>query len=57
MKVTLLHYSCPPTIGGVEQTIFHHARLLADLQFKVSIVVGSGGSFDERVPVSLIPEA
>ena len=57
MRVALLHYSGPPTIGGVEQTIFHHARLLADLQFKVSIVVGSGGSFDERVPVSLIPEA
>jgi glycosyltransferase involved in cell wall biosynthesis len=57
MRVTLLHYSGPPTIGGVEQTIFHHARVLSDLRFDVRVVVGTGGSFDERVPVTLIPEA
>lgn len=57
MRVTLLHYSGPPTIGGVEQTISHHARVLSDLQFEVSLVVGTGGAFDRRVPVSVIPEA
>jgi glycosyltransferase involved in cell wall biosynthesis len=57
MRVTFLHYSGPPTIGGVEQTIFHHARKLADLQFKVSVIVGTGETFDERVPVTVIPEA
>lgn len=57
MRVSLLHFSGPPTIGGVEQTIFHHARMLSDLQFTVSVVVGTGDSFDERVPVAVLPEA
>ncbi len=57
MRVTFLHYSGPPTIGGVEQTIFHQAQVLSDLRFEVRVVVGTGSSFDERVPVTLIPEA
>jgi glycosyltransferase involved in cell wall biosynthesis len=56
VRIALLHYSGPPTIGGVEQTIFHHARILSDLSFDVCVVVGTGSSFDDRVPVTLIPE-
>ncbi|OGO71450.1 MAG: hypothetical protein A2Z37_01885 [Chloroflexi bacterium RBG_19FT_COMBO_62_14] len=55
-KIMLVHYSGPPTIGGVEQTIFHHARGLSDLAYQVSLVVGQGEPFDARVPVSVIPE-
>lgn len=57
MRVSLLHYSGPPTIGGVEQTLFHHATALSDLHFEVSIVVGIGETFDARVPVAVLPEA
>ena len=28
MKITLLHYSAPPLVGGVESVIGHHARLM-----------------------------
>jgi glycosyltransferase involved in cell wall biosynthesis len=57
MRVALLHYSGPPTIGGVEQTILHHAQVLSDFGFEVCVVAGIGGSFDRRVPVRLIPQA
>lgn len=57
MRVALLHYSGPPTIGGVEQTIYYHARMMSDLELDVSVVVGTGEEFDERVPVLVIPEA
>lgn len=51
MKVGLLHYTGPPTIGGVERTLAFHARLLADAGHQPVLVVGRGQSFDERVPV------
>jgi len=28
-RVGILHYAAPPIVGGVESTIYHHARLLA----------------------------
>jgi hypothetical protein len=30
MRVAILHYAGPPIVGGVEITIQHHARLLAE---------------------------
>lgn len=51
MNVGLLHYTGPPTIGGVELTLAVHARLLADAGHHPVLVVGRGQSFDERVPV------
>ncbi len=55
MKVGLLHYTGPPTIGGVERTLAIHARLLADAGHQPVLVVGRGQSFDDRVPVWRVP--
>ncbi len=56
-RVAILHYAAPPTIGGVESTMGHHARLFADHGYFVKIIAGRGETFDPRVPVALIADA
>lgn len=56
MNVTILHYATPPVVGGVEQTINHHARCLAEAGHTVRIITGAGESFDPRIPVTVVPE-
>lgn len=41
-NVCILHYAGPPIVGGVESTIDHHARLLAETGFHVQIIAGRG---------------
>ncbi len=54
--IVMLHYAGPPTIGGVEITIFHHARWLAEHGYPVHVIVGRGEPFHPKVKVSVIPE-
>jgi glycosyltransferase involved in cell wall biosynthesis len=54
-KVAILHYAGPPTVGGVESTIYHHARLLADFGLKVTVIAGRGEDFNPDVEFHLIP--
>lgn len=56
MKVGLLHYSGPPTVGGVEQTLYFHSRALAELGHQPRLLVGQGEPFDPRVEVRRIPQ-
>lgn len=56
MHVSILHYAAPPIVGGVESTIFHHARLLNQAGYEVSIIAGRGESFDEESLYLPIPE-
>jgi glycosyltransferase involved in cell wall biosynthesis len=55
-NVTLLHYTAPPTIGGVEHTLYHHGRLLARKGFMVSVITGRGEAWDRRLRLQLIPK-
>ena len=55
-SIVLLHYAAPPIIGGVESTIYHHARLLTQAGYMVKVVAGRGSPFDERVAVEIAPE-
>lgn len=55
MKIALLHYSAPPTVGGVESVIAQHARLMATAGHEVSIIAGSGQVFDRRIQHVSIP--
>jgi glycosyltransferase involved in cell wall biosynthesis len=55
MRVALLHYTAPPTAGGVERVLARHARLLADAGHQVTVVVGRGRRPDERVQVRRVP--
>jgi mannosylglucosylglycerate synthase len=57
MKIAILHYSAPPEIGGVEQTIYYHASHLAAAGHEVRIVAGAGTPWDQKIDVQLIAEA
>ena len=54
-QVAILHYAAPPVVGGVESTIYHHARLLARTGRQVVVIAGRGESFDPTVEFHLIP--
>jgi len=56
MKIALLHYSSPPIVGGVESVLAHHARLMTKAGHDVTIFAGRGKSFDERIPVRVLPQ-
>ena len=56
-SVSILHYTAPPVIGGVEATIRDHARLLVRRGYPVAIIAGRGESWHPRLEMRLIPEA
>jgi glycosyltransferase involved in cell wall biosynthesis len=56
MNLAILHYAAPPVVGGVEQTIYHHALHLANAGHTMRIVTGTGEAFDPRVQVMVVPE-
>jgi len=58
LAIAILHYSAPPTVGGVEAVMAEHARLLADAGHAVTLVVGRGGEPDlpNGIQVLKIPE-
>jgi len=55
-SVAIIHFAAPPIIGGVESTIYHHARLLVEAGYEVTVIAGRGDSFHPQVEVQLIPE-
>ncbi|MBI4278894.1 MAG: glycosyltransferase family 4 protein [Armatimonadetes bacterium] len=54
MRVALLHYSCPPVVGGVESVLAIHARLLAHHGHAVKILTGRGGSLGAGIEVKIL---
>lgn len=55
-SVAILHYSCPPVIGGVEFVIEAHAKLFADAGYKTKMIVGNGKIDHRKVKTVVIPE-
>jgi glycosyltransferase involved in cell wall biosynthesis len=55
VRIGLLHYSGPPTIGGVEQTLSFHARELAALGHEPVLVVGSGAPLSGGIAIRIVP--
>jgi len=55
-NVAILHYAAPPIIGGVESTIFHHARLLSRSGYDVTIIAGRGEPFQSGIRHHHLPE-
>ncbi len=43
-RIAILHYTAPPIVGGVENVIAQHTRLLANAGYPVTLVVGRGGT-------------
>jgi glycosyltransferase involved in cell wall biosynthesis len=52
----MLHFAAPPIVGGVESTIYHHARLLVKRGYNVSVIAGRGEAFHANVSLHLVPE-
>jgi glycosyltransferase involved in cell wall biosynthesis len=57
-RVGLLHYTCPPVVGGVETILYEQATRLAAHGYPVTILSGRGGPLPdaETVKLVLIPE-
>ncbi len=43
-KIAILHYSCPPIVGGVEAIMAAHARLFAETGYSVRLIAGRGAT-------------
>ncbi len=56
MKIALLHFSGPPVVGGVEQTLYYHAVHLLQRGHQPMLIVGEGKTFDANIPVKVLPE-
>ncbi len=56
LRIAVLHYTAPPVVGGVESTIYHHARLLAEAGCRVRVIAGRGEPFHPDVALVTIPE-
>lgn len=54
-RIGLLHYSCPPVVGGVEEIVHQHAHVLDRLGQEVSILAGMGEPYSDRFPVRIEP--
>jgi len=55
LRIGLLHYSCPPLVGGVEEVLRHHAQVLTRMGQEVSILVGMGEVFSDAFPITIHP--
>ena len=55
LQIGILHYSCPPVVGGVEEVLSQHATVLHSLGQSVSILVGAGKVYTDLFPVRIEP--
>ncbi len=55
MRVGLLHYTGPPVVGGVEQTLAHQAHQLAANGHEPILIVGRGQPLAAGIEVRLLP--
>jgi len=53
-RVGLLHYTCPPIIGGVETILYEQATRLAARGYPVTILSGRGGPLPDRKMAKLV---
>ncbi|WP_273265471.1 glycosyltransferase family 4 protein [Flexistipes sinusarabici] len=55
MNIALLHYSCPPVVGGVEEILRQQALLFSRNFNNVKIFAGTGSQFAKNIPVEINP--
>jgi glycosyltransferase involved in cell wall biosynthesis len=52
-KIALLHYSCAPIVGGVEEIIRQHASLFTRYKHTAKIFAGDGGLFTDEYDIEI----
>jgi len=57
LKITLIHYTYAPIVGGVEIVLAEHARLFADHGHEVTVLCQRGASLDPRIQIRQIPSS
>jgi mannosylglucosylglycerate synthase len=57
-RVGLLHYTCPPVIGGVETILYEQATRLSARGHPITVISGRGGPLPdgENIELVIIPE-
>jgi len=55
LRIGLLHYSCPPVVGGVEEVLRQQAHVFHQLGHSVTVIAGMGGKFSDVFPVHIEP--
>ena len=55
LNIALLHYSCPPVVGGVEEVVSQQASLFHRYFQKVKIFAGMGAQFSDYFQVEINP--
>ena len=53
LRIGILHYSCPPVVGGVEEVLSQHASILQRLGQSVSILAGMGKVYTDSFTVRI----
>ena len=54
-NIALLHYTCPPVVGGVEEIVRQQALVFNRYYHNVKVFVGSGNRFSETCEVEVNP--
>lgn len=55
LNIALLHYSCPPLVGGVEEVLRQQAYLFNRYFHNVKIFAGAGEQYTANYPVEINP--
>ncbi len=54
-NIAILHYSCPPVVGGVEEIVRQQASMFHRHFYPVKVFAGRGGVFQKGLPVEINP--
>ena len=55
LRIGLLHYSCPPLVGGVEEILSQQASIFHRMGHSISVLAGMGQVYTEDFPVRIEP--
>ncbi|UCG81469.1 MAG: glycosyltransferase family 4 protein [Desulfobacterales bacterium] len=55
LRIGLLHYSCPPVVGGVEEIVNQQASVFRRMGHSVSVLAGMGDVYTEDFPIRIEP--
>ena len=54
-NIALLHYSCPPVVGGVEEIVRQQASVFNRYYHNIKIFSGTGGRFTDKYEIEINP--